>query len=378
MPTETNTRALTRLSLAAVILVVLAGLMVGSAFIGAQDEPIDNATPLDGATQLAIDKAVEKALADALPKAVEKALKDAEAGKPEPRRTAYVDFLSLLKDDKPLARKQVDVADEMRKTMDEIDSRWEVKILAQKRIRDQNLPHTKAYRDAMHAQLEAEMERYQEKLYAEQLFQEDVRKFGITRFKELRNLTRDLAKKSGYNEVLNIVRDIDKLGGNQDDFQALQQQLLVSPVLYYEVDHDITDQVKVAAKAIWDETITFEAHDKVTGIGGIVLNLDGEAAPLKRNAADEIEVKLGQKGSFVILVQDKGVPAVGPRAATRWFKRGLGVGELSEDGKYTAPEAFPVGGDTFDVTVRSAIDPTVEQTVTIRLLDKDGKRMPAK
>jgi hypothetical protein len=368
MLTETNTRAWTRLSLAALILVVLAGVMVGSAFIGAQDEPIDNATLLDETTRLAIDKAVEKALAEALPKAVEKALQDAEAAKPEPRRTAYVDFLSLLKDDKPLRRKQVEIGTEMQKEMEEIDSRWQQKILAQQRLREQNKPHTKAYRDAMREQLEAAKQQYQEKLYCEQLYQEEMKKFGVERFKELRNLTRDLAKGRGYNEVLNIVRDIDNIAGAPDDFQALQQQLLVSPVLYFEVEHDITDLVKSEAKKIWDETISLAAYDKEKGTGGIGFTVDAETAALKRNAEGEIEVKLGQKGAFKVDVLDKGVPAVGPRADTRWYKRGLGVGELGEDGKYTAPDVMPVGGATFDVTVRSAIDPTIEQTVIIRLM----------
>jgi hypothetical protein len=368
MSTETNIRVWTRLSLAALVLVMLAGLVAGRAFIGAQDEPIDNVTPLDEATLLAIDKAVEKAVAEALPKAVEKALQDAEAGKPEPRRTAYVDFLSLLKDDKPLALKKYEVTEEMRKTMEEIDSRWEVKILAHKRLREQNLPHTKEYRDAMRDQLEAEMERYQEKLYAEQLFQEDLRKFGIDRFLKLKTLSGDLAKARGYNEVLAIVRDVTKLGSGGDDFQALQQQLLVSPVLYYEADHDLTDLISAEAKKIWDETISFVAYDKATGAGGIEFKVAGVAS--KRNAAGEIEIKLGEKGDFQVQVLDKGVAAAGPRAVVRFTKRGLGVGELAEAGAYTAPAAIPVGGATFDVTVRSAIDPTVEQTVTIRLMPK--------
>lgn len=325
---DLKTRALTRISLAALAVMLCAGVFIGTVLTSA-----DDAT---------------------------------ETPKPEPRRTAYVDFLKLLKNDQPLARKQLTVASEMQKDQDSIDRTWETRILQYKRTREQNKPNTKTYRDAMLAQLEAEKQRYQEKLLSEQVYQEELRGYGIERFKALKALTADIAKQRGYNEVLNIV-NIDDVANTRDDFQALQQQLLVSPVLYHEPEHNITEVVKTEAKRMWDEHITLAAYDKEKNTGGIEFTVEGEAAALVRNAEGEIEIKLGQKGAFKVAIFDKGKPAEGARAEVRFYKRGFAVGDFKEDGTYTAPEAMPAGGATFEVTVRSAIDPTVEQKVTIRL-----------
>jgi hypothetical protein len=331
----------------------------------ADDAVVDNPVKLDEATLKAIDDAVKKALAQA------------EEGKPEPRRTAYVEFFTLLKNDQPLRREQLRIASEMQKDQDNLDRIWEVEIQKQKRLRDQNKPHTKAYRDAMRAQLDAEKERYEQKLLSEQTFQEELRDKGIERFKALKELAAEIATKRGYNEVLNIV-NIDEVANSRDDFQALQQQLLVSPVLYFEQEHNLTEVIKAAAKEKWDEHITLGEYNKEKNTGGIEFTVVDAGAAVVRNPAGEIEIKLGTKGAFKVAVLDKAEPAKEERAETRWYKRGFGVGQLDETGTYTAPDDFPAAGDTFEVTVRSAIDPTVEQKVTIRLLDKDGNRMPKK
>ncbi|MCA8917534.1 MAG: OmpH family outer membrane protein [Planctomycetes bacterium] len=309
---------------------------------------------------------------------------DAQDGTPVPRRTAYVDFLSLLKSDRLLLGKQQEMAESMQRQMDDIDKRFGKLIQEQARIRELNKPDTIAYRQAMNKQLELERQRYQEKLLFEQLTQAELRDFAIDRFKKLRNLAADIAKGKGYNEVLNIVRNIDDVTGGQNDFQALQQQLLVSPVLYYESAHDITDAVTKKADELWGETISFVVWDEETKAGGIQFSIVDPAnpeepgKPVVRNAAGEIEIRLGQQGAFKISVLDKEEPAVSPRDRVNWSKRGVNVGDLGASaGAYIAPEKFPPNGDTFTVTVRSMVDPTVSETVTIRLLDKDGKPMPA-
>ncbi|MBZ0135398.1 MAG: OmpH family outer membrane protein [Planctomycetes bacterium] len=336
-----NSRIWTRLSMVALFVAVLAGAFTSGVLLNAN--------------------------ADAQPSAT-----------PEPRRTAYVDFLYLLKKDPPLKRYQQDTALKVEKSIDEIDRRWKVRIDAEQEIKTKNKVDSKAYRDAMRNQLEAERKRYQEKLEVEQIAQADLRDYGIERFKALKNLARDIAKKKGYNEVLNIVRDIEDVAASQDDFQALQQQLLVSPVLYYEEDHDITKEVDTQAQELWGETLSMVAYDKTAERGGVAFTPTGADTPFKRNEAGEIEIRLGQKGRFTVEVLDKGQPAEGERATVRATKRGLNIGTLDEEtGDYEAPEAFPLKGDLFLVTLRSAVDPTVMEAVMIRLLDKDGKRRPA-
>ncbi|MCA8912096.1 MAG: OmpH family outer membrane protein [Planctomycetes bacterium] len=319
---------------------------------------------MDEATQKAIDAAVQKALNTP----------------PVPRRTAYVDFLSLLKSDRLLLGKQQEMGESMQTEMDAIDKRFMALIDEQQRIRNLNKPDSFIYRQAMNKQLELERQRYQEKLLFEQLTQGELRDFAIKRFKALRNLAADIAKDKGYNEVLNMVRNIDEVTGGQDDFQALQQQLLVSPVLYFEAAHDITDAVKEKAEKIWGETISFVGWDAEKKTGGITFTVKDSKEAVKRNDKGEIEIRLGQSGQLGIEVLDKGEPAKDKRARVSWSKRGVNVGDLGgKDGSYTAPAVFPPqGGDVFTITVRSVVDPTVSETVTIRLLDQDGKPMPPK
>ncbi|MCA8919797.1 MAG: OmpH family outer membrane protein [Planctomycetes bacterium] len=370
---DLKTKVWTRISLIALAAVLMAGVFAGGVLIRADVEAQDSDKPatteVDEATQKAIDAAVQKALNTP----------------PIPRRTAYVDFLSLLKSDRLLLGKQQEMAESMQREMDDIDKRFGKLIQEQARIRELNKPDSIAYRQAMNKQLELERQRYQEKLLFEQLTQAELRDFAIDRFKKLRNLAADIAKGKGYNEVLNIVRNIDEVTGGQNDFQALQQQLLVSPVLYYESAHDITDDVTKKADELWGETISFVVWDEETKAGGVEFYVVDPAKPeepgklVSRNAAGEIEIRLGQKGDFKISVLDKGEPAASPRDRVNWSKRGVNVGELASGaGSYTSPEKFPPNGDTFIVTVRSMVDPTVSETVTIRLLDKDGKPMPAK
>lgn len=338
-----KTRFITRFGFAALLLAVL----VGGALIGAQADPVD--APGESTKP--------------------------EQKTPEARRTAYVDFLSLLKQDLPLRQKTLDIADDVEREMAEIEKRWGEVIKAQDEIKRLKKPDTRDYRKAMEEQLYAARRMFEEKLSYEQAAQDELRNFGIKRFKELRNLATDEAKQRGYNEVLNIVREFKDVTAQEDSFQALQQQLLISPVLYYEASHDITDAVQAAANKLWGSNISMAGF--ADGKGGISYIVKDSTEAVKRNAEGEIEIRLGQQGQFGIQVLEKGEPATGASAEVRWIKRGLDTGELTEKGEYKAPEEFPAG-DTFTVTVRSKKDPTVSEEVTIRLLDKDGKRMPPK
>lgn len=347
---ELKTRILARLSFAALALAVLAGALVGGAYIGAQADPVDN------------------------PKSNNEAGTDQKL--PQARRTAYVDFLSLLKKDQPLARKQIEIAEDVDLTMAEIEKRWGEVIKAQDEIKRTRNPDSRDYRKAMEEQLDAARRMFEEKLDYEQRSLEDLRNFGITRFRALRNLATDEARKRGYNEVLNIVREFKDVAAQEDSFQALQQQLLISPVLFYEESHDITEAVQAAADKEWGSNITMVSY--ADGKGGVSYTAKDGAEAVKRNADGEIEIRLGQQGRFGIQVLEKGEPAQGAAAEVRWSKRGLDTGELTEQGEYKSPAEFPVAGDTFTVTVRSKKDPTISEEVTIRLLDKDGNRMPPK
>ena len=363
---DSKIRAWTRFSIAALLVAVLAGITLGGAFIGAQDEPVDSPKQLDAATKAAITQAVKDALADA------------EKAKPQPRRTAYVNFLTLLKSDKPLAIKQQEIAEDMERTMADIEKRWGAEIKAQQAERDKHKPDTNNYRQAMQRQLEAARRMYEEKLQFEQLAKADLHAYGIERFKALKNLAGDIATKAGYNEVLNIVGEIERSGaGGEDAFQALQQELLISPVLYFEAEHDISKQVQAAADKLWGSNISIKPFVKDTGKDGVQFTVVDGKEPVKRNADGEIEIKLGTKGSFAVQVLEKEVPAEGDKGKVRWGKRGFNVGDLSDAGEYTAPAAFPVQ-DTFTITARSMVDPTVTEEVTIRLVDAEGKRMPPK
>lgn len=290
---------------------------------------------------------------------------------PEPRRTAYVDFLGLLKNDNLLKGRQSEVADDVERQSDEIDRKWRLVIEDLIAIRKRNKPDTPQYRKAMADQVEAARKAYAEKLTLEQYAQADLRDYAIKRFTELRTLCREIALSLGYNEVLNIVRNIEDVAGSQDDFQALQQQLLVSPVLYFEKAHDITDIVAQKADEKWGSRI--EVKD-------LVFVLEGSETPLAPNAEGELEIRMGQKGSFKAVVLEKGevLPTDNPRAELRYSKRGLGVGDIKVDGAYQTPQSAPTPpADTFTVLARSAADPTKTATVTIRLLDAEGKRLAA-
>jgi hypothetical protein len=201
------------------------------------------------------------------------------------------------------------------------------------------------------------------------LGEEALRKEGIDGFQRLRGLTNTVATNLGYTQVLNIAGNLSEvLDASQNDFQALQQQLLLSPVLMYDPAHNITKAVEERAKEEWDLGIA------VADITASIVAANGGGVPLVRNAAGEFEITLGQIVQFTAAVTAKEQPAEGDAAKVVWRRTGIGAGALDDKtGKYTAPDTMPQGGDTFEVIVRSMEDPTITKRVTIRLINPAKK-----
>jgi hypothetical protein len=283
---------------------------------------------------------------------------------PEAPKTAYVDFLSLLKKDKLLAKEQFLIQEKLQGMLIERNIQFKDDEAA-------NLESVKGLKaeDPLVRQAMNKMNdlRYSYELDMQQLRtsgEEDLRRAGVEGFKRLRSLTDTVASSMGYTQVLNIAGDLsDVLGGGQNDFQALQQQLLLSPVLMYDPAHNITEAVETRAKEEWDLGIA------VSDITASLIAPNGGAVAINRNAAGEFEITLGQSVQFGAAVTAKEKPAEGDAAKVVWRRTGIGAGALDDKtGKYTAPETMPQGGDTFEVIVRSMEDPTVTKRVTVRLI----------
>ncbi len=283
---------------------------------------------------------------------------------PEAPKTAYIDFLSLLKADKMLAKAQFEIQEANQQLLYERNLKFKKEEAAiAKSVKDlkaENPAVRKAMNDMNDLRYNFELEIQSIRMSGEK----DMRKEGADGFKRLRGLTDTVAKSMGYTQVLNIAGDLSEvLGSGDSDFQALQQQLVLSPVLMYDPAHDITKAVEERAKAEYDPQIVFE------DITASVIAPNGGAVAIARNAAGELEISLTQSVQFAVVVNAKGKPAEGDAAKVVWRRTGIGAGALDDKtGKYTAPESMPQGGDTFEVIVRSMEDPTVTKRVTIRLI----------
>lgn len=310
-----------------------------------------------------------------------------EGEKPAPAAsggTAYVDFLSILKDDYLLRRKQQELADQLQSSTFELEQAFEPQIAEQRRIRAEKVPSAREYRQAMREQLSLETRLYEEKLMLEQLAQQEIKNFGIERFKALRSLVRDIAIENGYSVAMNFVREPEKIEG-VEDFQALQQQLLVSPVLHFDVRHDITDKVKAKADELWREHISL-ADIVVTDSKGAAVVVKEEEVPDAKDKDGKpvmrrvVELRLGNVYQLAVSVKDRGndLAAGSPRAVVRWIRTGTGTGTVDDVGRFTTPAEWPKDEREFVIRARSAIDPTISRDVFVRLVDKDGKPRPAK
>lgn len=285
----------------------------------------------------------------------------------EPARTAYVDFFALLQDHHPLRRAQIDNALAFERRTQQIDDEFIPRINAEEDIKKNADLDGAEYLQAWRRQMDLEIRSFRLKLEEQQFAASELRRAYIEAFTNLRNMTNDFARARGYTQVLNIVRNHRDIVSASDDLEQLRQQLLISPVLMFDPAHDITDEVMKQAKAQWDPGVEF-------GPAGITA-ADPLGVELPRNAADEIEIRLGTKATFGVNVIVKGAPAVDDDAKVSWGRTGLNAGDIDRDtGEYSAPQEFPAGGDTLTVFVASQADPTVTARVTVRLLDQDGNR----
>jgi Skp family chaperone for outer membrane proteins len=285
---------------------------------------------------------------------------------PAAPKVAYVDFRELLRKYGPLQRAQFEIAQDLEMILQGVDGRYADQIAAHEATLRNYEPDHRNYRVADRALIQLERSILQEKLLAEQQAQADLRDAGIEAFSRLRSLVTDVARQRGYSQVLNILRDPQTAATAQPDFQMLQQQLLVSPVLVFDSAHDLTDEVLARGDELWGTHISFR-NEKIH------CTLDGES--LDVNEEGEYEVRLGQTVVFSVevLQRDELLDPGHPDAGVRWFREGgLDGGSLDRlTGEYSAPSDNP-GRHTFRVLVRSQLDPTVSAEVTVRLLNADG------
>jgi hypothetical protein len=292
----------------------------------------------------------------------------------EPPKTAYVDFLKLLKNDKTLLREQRRISRETQigemaetRTFEEKRGAIEASV---KNLKAENPQRRKAMDDLGKLRYEYTLRLMEYRRAGSK----DMRNAGIEAFRRLRNLTNDVAKGAGYTQVLNIAGELsDMVGEGPEDFEALQRQLLLSPVLLFDPAHDITARVSERAKEQWDPVITLGeimAHTWVENGGGD--EIPRQVTPEYPEGV--FDIALGAKVRFSIEVQKKGAPAEGEDAGVSWRRNGISTGSLDEaSGEYVAPDNMPEGGNTFTVTVISEADPTLKKTVTIRLVPKPAK-----
>jgi len=287
------------------------------------------------------------------------------AAKPAPK-TAYVDFLELLKSYAPLQRSKFEIAHGLESAMMEMEERYADEIRTHERTRRESEPDHRNYRQAMRALIRLSQRVYQEQLLLENQAQADMRDAGIDAFLRLRTLVSDIAREMGYTQVLNIVRDPELAASAPQDFQVLQQQLLISPVLVYDTEHDITSVVLAKGEELWGTHISIK-DDRI--------RCSHEGAALSLNGEGEYEVRLGQSVKFSVEVLQRGEPvdSESTEARVRWTRDGgFDLGTLNvSTGEFTAPEENP-GRSTFRLVVRSQVDPTVSAEVQVRLLDAEG------
>ncbi|MBK9974903.1 MAG: hypothetical protein IPP14_09025 [Planctomycetes bacterium] len=310
----------------------------------------------------------------------------ADAQPEKPFKVAYVDFLNLLKDDKKLKRDNLKIAIEAERQMAQLQADSQPKL---EELQDslKNLkPHQAAYVSQMSKLIDLNRKFIEERLRIETAGQTEVRDSAIQAYIELRTLVTNLAKERGYSQVLNIVRNPEKVAEAQGDVRALQQQLLISPVIYYEPADDLTDLV--AAEAAKTRNIDI----KVSLKEAVAIGADGKAgAALSHLVKDDtanpdkidFELKLGESIQLKVDVLDKGATAQGDNARVVWNRMGVRTGTIDDNGKFTAPAEAPKrnNGDLDDVVTlvcRSMEDPTVSVEVRIRLLNKEGKRLVEK
>ncbi|MBE7491629.1 MAG: hypothetical protein HS108_07735 [Planctomycetes bacterium] len=293
-----------------------------------------------------------------------------------PVKVAYVDFLSLFKGEKQLESDQRRIYAEAEELLQAIDVEMAPRVERLEADRRLYKPHEQKHWTAMQNLLAAQREYNTRRLKVESDAQKDLRAAAIDSFVRLRNLVTGIATQRGYSQVLNIVRNPEKAAEASDDFRVLQQQLLISPVIYYDKEHDLTDVVAAEAKKLWGVEIKIELD------GATRVQSDGkEGEALARVAQGDdnkeridFEVRLGESVRFRVKVTNNGQPATGRNADLSWWRTGIKSGEVKDDGSYRAPAECPEQSDIVTVRVRSLVDSTTLD-IRVRLVDKEGKRI---
>ena len=285
-------------------------------------------------------------------------------------KVAYLDFLKVLKSFSPLQRDQAEISMKMEIQMAETEAEFTPKIEEVSKVMTQQKPETRKYRDAMDKKLDLQHRWYEEQLLIQQAAQAELRDAGIEWFGKLKSDASQIAKKRGYTQVLNIVLNHKNVAA-QNDLKILQQQLLVSPVLYFDKAHDITKEVEEFVTDKYALHITMAEGNEVE-----VLDKDGKpfpkaAAAGPRKDADYF-VPFGTELKLKANILKKGEPATGKDAEVAFRRIGIDGGKVFKDGKYIAPDDFPRNVAVISIRVSSKVDPQVQKTIRICILDKAG------
>ena len=293
---------------------------------------------------------------------------------PPAPRTAYVEFLKLLKEDARFGRERIKIMIDLKESLHGFVDEFLPRIERLRKKRDSVNPDTVEYFRAMNDLTDVMGELAFEEIAAESAAKRLMKKKGIAAFSRLRELVHTIAAARGYTQVLNIARDPDSEIQSQMDFQALQKELLLSPVLYFEEEHDLTQLVLDEADKRWGKHIKLEveAQDK-----------EGKAIkPLAANKAKvDYEIDLKQTLQLAVGVTEKDKPAAGKSKKHTATVRGpVADGKVErkkEDGDiwvYTAPGRIPGKTGIIEIRFRSSEDLSVWIDVRIRVVDKAGKK----
>lgn len=301
--------------------------------------------------------------------------KSQPASPPPSPRTAYVDFFKLLKEDSKLKREQARLSADLQSMLYDLRTEYEPRRRKLIEVQDKTKPQAPDFVTAKHELEKVELEYTQKAAQLEFDARLESGQKAIKAFTELRELVTTIAKERGYTQVLNVVLDLEKVADQHDDFRQLQQQLLLSPVLFHDAAHDLTALVQAEADK------TRKLNVELTFDGACMVQADGkDGADLKALAENaekvDFEVKLGQTIRFKTSVKVNGKVPEGENARVE-CRRATFAGGSTQDDKYTAPAEFTKDGMVL-LRLTCIADHNVTREIRIRLLDKNGKPVQPK
>ncbi|MCC6572608.1 MAG: hypothetical protein IT462_02350 [Planctomycetes bacterium] len=307
--------------------------------------------------------------------------KDPKASQaPAVARTAYVDFVKLLKNDPLFLTAQLK---EMHKL--EIDMREEATTFDAKHANDKKRleaikPDEMEYRDLMKDIIESSAKSNRKRMTLESEAQRTIDEEAQKAFKRIKDLVAEISKTKGYSQVM-LISSTPAKGLK---FDELQKQLLLSPMLIYPEEDDIT---KFVEKENFRRSYGYlEIGDSTAKEGTIendgVWTEDDKGNKTQRAAKDKVnnaadvwfECKVGARLSLKCAVtdldeNDKRVPAKPANAEVEWTLIRLQTGTLDEKtGVYTAPDAMPAAGDIVSIRVSCKKAPYKNTTIRVRLI----------